>query len=134
VTWGGRGAQALVQLTLANYGLICHLCRKPGATTADHLIPRSHGGTDDLENLRPAHGLCNSRRGDRSIAWFRARYCPELLDGAGHDGRDFFKTNALEAPRHACPFSPHPKQFSGDDLPIVPMEITGFFTPDEAQS
>ncbi|WP_210416758.1 HNH endonuclease [Microcella sp.] len=31
----------------------------------DHVIPRSHGGYWELENLRPAHYGCNSSRGNR---------------------------------------------------------------------
>ena len=30
----------------------------------DHIVPRSHGGTDDADNLRTAHRWCNSVRGD----------------------------------------------------------------------
>lgn len=72
--WGGRPAQRMVALTLATYGRTCHLCGLLGATTADHLLPRSKGGTDVLANLRPAHHSCNSRRGDMALdAWF-ARY------------------------------------------------------------
>ncbi len=44
---------------------ICWICHKPGADTADHLIPRSRGGESTVANLRPAHSACNSRRGDR---------------------------------------------------------------------
>ena len=35
------------------------------ATTADHILPRSRGGTHDLNNLRAACFHCNSARGDR---------------------------------------------------------------------
>lgn len=77
--WAGRYAKRMTRLTLDVYGSRCHLCEKPGATTADHLVPRSLGGSDAIENLRPAHKLCNSRRGNRSIDWFRARYAPHLL-------------------------------------------------------
>lgn len=71
--WGGRRAQKLVALTLATYGDRCHLCGLRGATTADHLIPRSHGGNDALENLRPAHLSCNAARGNQSLkVWFKA--------------------------------------------------------------
>lgn len=33
------------------------------ATTADHITPKSEGGTDDPSNLRAACVLCNSGRG-----------------------------------------------------------------------
>lgn len=32
--------------------------------TFDHIVPRSHGGTNQLHNLRLAHRLCNMRRGN----------------------------------------------------------------------
>ena len=65
--WGGRKAQTMRVLTLATYGDTCHLCRRPGADTADHIVPRSAGGGHDLANLRPAHASCNSSRGDMSL-------------------------------------------------------------------
>lgn len=46
---------------------VCHLCGKPGADTADHVVPYAYGGTDDVSNLRPAHKRCNSKRGKKSI-------------------------------------------------------------------
>lgn len=73
-SWGGRKAQQLTKLCIARYGNTCHLCGRPGATTADHLIPRSHGGTDDLENLRPAHARCNYARKNMSLAEWRRKY------------------------------------------------------------
>lgn len=72
--WGGRRAAALVRATLAAYGDECHLCNERGATSADHLIPRSRGGPDTLDNLRPVHLACNQRRGDRTLAEYRERY------------------------------------------------------------
>lgn len=72
-SWSGRRSRRLVEATLARYGTVCHLCGRPGATTADHVIPRSAGGDDSIENLRPAHARCNSSRADRSLAsWFEA--------------------------------------------------------------
>ncbi len=66
-TWTGRKARRLRAACLATYGTICHLCGGAGADTADHIIPRSHGGTDDLANLRPAHATCNYSRRDMSL-------------------------------------------------------------------
>lgn len=72
--WGGRRAQRLVALALTTYGTTCHLCGRPGADSADHLIPRSHGGPDDLTNLRPAHRSCNYSRGNQSLASWRRKH------------------------------------------------------------
>jgi hypothetical protein len=40
----------------AEHGTVCWLCGHPGADTVDHILPTAHGGTDELSNLRPAHG------------------------------------------------------------------------------
>lgn len=70
--WSGRYAREVCARVFAAYGWTCHLCGRPGATTADHLIPRSKGGSDALANLRPAHTSCNSARGDMDLPeWFR---------------------------------------------------------------
>lgn len=51
---------------------LCWLCHHGGADQADHVIPRSLGGSSALTNLRPAHGTapctvcgrrCNQERG-----------------------------------------------------------------------
>lgn len=44
---------------------VCWICLQPGATTVDHIVPVSLGGSPlDPSNLRPAHLTCNSRRGN----------------------------------------------------------------------
>lgn len=57
-----RQIKALVEL----YGDLCFFCRRPfveqALRTRDHLVPRSRGGTDDLENLRLACRECNTRK------------------------------------------------------------------------
>lgn len=68
----GRRNQALTRAVLEEYGDTCHLCLLPGATTRDHLVPHAHGGDDSMENQRPAHMICNSKRQDRPLT-------PELL-------------------------------------------------------
>jgi 5-methylcytosine-specific restriction endonuclease McrA len=60
------------------YGTNCHLCnlqidlKAPRSSKflnwefglhIDHLVPISRGGADTLENVRPAHGLCNVKKG-----------------------------------------------------------------------
>jgi 5-methylcytosine-specific restriction endonuclease McrA len=34
----------------------------------DHIIPKSLGGSDDLENLQMAHWGCNRKKGNRVVA------------------------------------------------------------------
>lgn len=45
---------------------VCWLCGQSGADSADHVVPVSLGGSDAMENLRPAHLECNKRRGNRA--------------------------------------------------------------------
>jgi 5-methylcytosine-specific restriction endonuclease McrA len=47
---------------------VCWICRKPGADTLDHLVPRSQGGGHGDANLRAAHRSCNSQRQDKDVA------------------------------------------------------------------
>lgn len=72
--WEGRKVARLRALVLAEYGNVCHLCGGVGADSVDHVIPRSCGGDDSLDNLRPAHRSCNYSRGNASmIEWRRRR-------------------------------------------------------------
>lgn len=52
--------------------------------TRDHIIPKSEGGKDDIENLRPACEICNGQRGSKmtkdELAFMSANphlICPE---------------------------------------------------------
>lgn len=57
------------------YGEACHICSEaidlslPRTSklglTIDHVIPLSKGGSDEMENLRPAHWICNNRKSDK---------------------------------------------------------------------
>ena len=62
------------------YGFNCWICSEPINMKAsrkvgsknwekglhiDHLIPISKGGSDTLENVRPTHGLCNLKKGNK---------------------------------------------------------------------
>ena len=56
-------------------GWRCQLCGEPVdmcapahanlAPSLDHIVPRAHGGSDEPDNLRLAHRVCNSARGSR---------------------------------------------------------------------
>lgn len=47
------------------YGGCCWMCGMP-ATTIDHVLPLSRGGSEWPANLRPACNPCNARKGARS--------------------------------------------------------------------
>lgn len=67
-----RWREVIIPRVIRRDGGICHLCGKPGANTADHVIAVVHGGTDDMTNLAAAHIPCNQRRGARPIEAVRA--------------------------------------------------------------
>jgi 5-methylcytosine-specific restriction endonuclease McrA len=52
----GRGLQTLRKRVFATYGDECWLCGQEGADTIDHLVMISQGGSNTIDNLRPAHG------------------------------------------------------------------------------
>ena len=52
----GAALRKLRARVFSLYGYECWLCGGDGADTIDHLLPVMHGGTDDIDNLRPAHG------------------------------------------------------------------------------
>ena len=54
--------------------------------TIDHIVPKSHGGTDDIENLQPMHKTCNS---DKGCEMPEIKTCPEVnvkKSGRNHSG------------------------------------------------
>lgn len=64
----------------------CHLCHKSvafanygrrggrGAWEVDHSVPRAHGGTDRISNLKPAHISCNRSKQANATRAIRARH------------------------------------------------------------
>lgn len=49
-------------------GYVCGLCGgevEPSDVHIDHIVPRSRGGPDAIENLQVAHSRCNIRKGAR---------------------------------------------------------------------
>jgi 5-methylcytosine-specific restriction endonuclease McrA len=62
------------------YGKQCYICNKDidllmprrvgtigweNGLHIDHIVPISKGGSDTLNNVRPAHALCNIKKGDK---------------------------------------------------------------------
>lgn len=75
---GAQWRAGLLQLLVDRDGPNCGICRRKVDITLksgtrgskrgpsiDHIIPRSQGGSDDLNNLRLTHWGCNQRRGNR---------------------------------------------------------------------
>ncbi len=62
---------------VSQYGNVCHICQEPIdiklprtsrlGLTVDHVIPLSKGGTDTMDNLRPAHWICNNRKSNKPL-------------------------------------------------------------------
>lgn len=55
---------AMRQGQLFACGICSNIIKKPRALTIDHIVPKSKGGSDNYENLQPAHKHCNQRKGD----------------------------------------------------------------------
>ena len=87
---GRRWRERIVPAVLKRDNGICHLCDKPGADTADHIIPWSQwpehdkAKADMLGNLKAAHDRCNKIRGARSIEWARNQIAKHNGDTTAH--------------------------------------------------
>lgn len=99
MSWGGRRIAVLRRRVVEVYGTACHLCGTetadpaevghlhPLALSLDHLVPRSRGGTDAIDNLRPAHRRCNLSRGARPTSTARPPTPPRpVVDGSAFFG------------------------------------------------
>lgn len=59
------------EAVIARDGLTCGLCGsdvEADDVHVDHIHPRLHGGTDDLDNLQVAHSFCNISKGAKTAA------------------------------------------------------------------
>lgn len=53
------------------HGPFCHLCSEsiePADLQFDHVIPIARGGPHSADNIRPAHAVCNARKGTKLVA------------------------------------------------------------------
>jgi hypothetical protein len=80
--WVSRTARpVLLEAVIERDGTRCWLCtapvefnrppKHPRSPSLDHVVPRSKGGTNALSNLKLAHLLCNTLRGNRAAATVR---------------------------------------------------------------
>jgi HNH endonuclease len=51
---------------------LCYLCGAPTSGQLDHVVPRSRGGSNDPQNLRPCCRPCNRLKGFWSLEDFEA--------------------------------------------------------------
>mgnify|MGYP000845156508 FL=1 len=109
--WRGRNQKQLRQMITDTYGWRCSICHtmiNPNATrlrdrlSIDHVLPVSRGGTDTIENLRPAHYGCNAARGDGSRT---VRRRPTEI------GTAFFPTGPGREPAPTFHFPPNRLKF-----------------------
>lgn len=70
---GAVGAHSLrdVQRLFRRFGGSCFYCRTASATTVDHVIPLSRGGSNSIGNIVPACLSCNSRKNARTVMEWR---------------------------------------------------------------
>jgi DNA invertase Pin-like site-specific DNA recombinase len=76
------------------YGSICYLCDKAIDLSAtrvvgetdweyglhiDHIVPKVLGGSNERENLRPTHAICNIKKNDLGLLEYFRREHPEKL-------------------------------------------------------
>lgn len=75
-------------LCFETYGTKCYRCARP-ATDADHVTPRSQGGSDEIENLRPICTECHQRKTSREAYAQRRlrRRAPEAHPGEVLNGK-----------------------------------------------
>ncbi len=69
----GHQLQKRVVVALRDGGT-CRICWEPVSRkrlTLEHIVPRSHGGSNSLSNLRLTHDTCNRERGTKD--------CPRCL-------------------------------------------------------
>lgn len=65
-SYRGREKAWIRRALIRRDGCVCSLCEEPIATmkdvTLDHIVPRSRGGSDTIENLQLAHERCNQAK------------------------------------------------------------------------
>jgi 5-methylcytosine-specific restriction endonuclease McrA len=86
----------------AGVEVLCGICNQPiskggdkgkGALTADHIIPKSLGGTWDNTNLQPAHLICNRQRQNTILHQFKGHLKDQLIISRAIELIDKYEVN-----------------------------------------
>lgn len=64
----GRKNDRSIKLLFRYYKHVCQYCYMDKATTLDHIVPGSRGGSNALTNLTPACTTCNERKDNKLLA------------------------------------------------------------------
>jgi HNH endonuclease len=104
----------VIEHLLHRDGHLCYLCDEPlnSDITIDHVVPKSRGGSEDVDNFKLAHFRCNQDKADRLFLddgslepksgrppRMHKSERPELCDEC-HNGR-------LLSEHEACPLCDH---------------------------
>ena len=76
---GTRAWSKIRERILIRDGYCCQYCGSEDATTVDHVLPISKGGTDDPDNLVAACTRCNYSKGNRMGQFFGQPRTPLTL-------------------------------------------------------
>ena len=69
------------QALVAEYAGRCAYCGAEGPLQIEHRVPLSAGGANTIDNILPACGSCNMRKGRLTDTEFRTRLASERTDG-----------------------------------------------------
>jgi 5-methylcytosine-specific restriction endonuclease McrA len=97
---GVESAEWTEEEVISLYGTVCAICetdidlalnRAHGQAewewsfTTDHWIPMTKGGTNTLENVRPAHAICNLKKGNK-LPFIKREQCGTHAGWQSHNG------------------------------------------------
>ena len=68
-----RNCRKHAPILVSRDGNICGICKKSlnyltEPFEIDHILPRKHGGTNNIENLQLSHPICNRNKGDKILS------------------------------------------------------------------